>query len=558
LETEKSTALNMLDTPNFKSKPADNSFIERKGKKKARKHVPPAQNLTTKKQKSSVRQCAMPASSTTTEIYVKTDDSQMDMDDNDHTFASVPIPTSDSAQPMNMRSGHNDNNLSGSDMVIIQQGSPESTSTISTCDESNDMQLTEVGVREQAVGSMNDMYPIFNDDFLRGGSFTDEHSFVLHRFTTDQEETQSVILQDSYVGYSSDYHSDVPTIGVSLNQILRSVYTYSSPDSSEPPSPTEIDLINSQGFLQSDAQSTPGLQYHHLEQMVGGSSDMSNAVYVPRSASTPTVNTEIANSLMNVLGTPMNTSVTDIPNQSMLNSNNGMMYMNQYQSNQSVPPISLSQSQANATSNQPNRQGAENRVKKAHSTGEQQCFNCGVTSTPLWRRSANDELLCNACGLYLKLHKMDRPKTMKPHIVRKDARDDEASQPICTNCGTMTTPLWRRDEEGQTLCNACGLYFKLHHEKRPLSMKTDVIKKRQRYENGQNPNRRTSKKHRDNVSSQSPQVSPPQPTSPSETPTQPIYSSIGISNSPTPSLTRSPTPSMNVPSKIPRMSATSI
>ena len=57
----------------------------------------------------------------------------------------------------------------------------------------------------------------------------------------------------------------------------------------------------------------------------------------------------------------------------------------------------------------------------------------------------------------------------------------ESSVPTtCTNCFTQTTPLWRRNPEGQPLCNACGLFLKLHGVVRPLSLKTDVIKKRNR------------------------------------------------------------------------------
>lgn len=50
----------------------------------------------------------------------------------------------------------------------------------------------------------------------------------------------------------------------------------------------------------------------------------------------------------------------------------------------------------------------------------------------------------------------------------------------CSNCSTKTTPLWRRDPAGNALCNACGLFLKLHGVVRPLSLKTDVIKKRNR------------------------------------------------------------------------------
>ncbi|KAI8394037.1 uncharacterized protein BYT42DRAFT_609796 [Radiomyces spectabilis] len=139
------------------------------------------------------------------------------------------------------------------------------------------------------------------------------------------------------------------------------------------------------------------------------------------------------------------------------------------------------------------------------------CSNCGATSTPLWRRSADDDLLCNACGLYQKLHNAPRPKTLKPHNARKEARDDEAAQLVCSNCSTTTTPLWRRDDEGAPLCNACGLYLKLHHERRPLSMKTDIIKKRQRYDSNANGRKVNKKMKTDQQASEpsSPELASP-------------------------------------------------
>lgn len=40
-----------------------------------------------------------------------------------------------------------------------------------------------------------------------------------------------------------------------------------------------------------------------------------------------------------------------------------------------------------------------------------------------------------------------------------------------SNCGTTRTPLWRRAPDGQTICNACGLYLKARNQSRPTNLK---------------------------------------------------------------------------------------
>ncbi|KAJ6484068.1 hypothetical protein C8R45DRAFT_296313 [Mycena sanguinolenta] len=113
-------------------------------------------------------------------------------------------------------------------------------------------------------------------------------------------------------------------------------------------------------------------------------------------------------------------------------------------------------------------------------TSVKQCSNCGRLSTPLWRRDSNTgRTLCNACGLYQQHRNEPRPKTL---IDADNEEDDEepiiGNGPQCSHCGTRKTSVWRRNKDGEQVCNACGVYYRVNGRERPLSMKPSKVKPR--------------------------------------------------------------------------------
>lgn len=142
--------------------------------------------------------------------------------------------------------------------------------------------------------------------------------------------------------------------------------------------------------------------------------------------------------------------------------------------------------------------------------GADGCDGCPAYNNRVYKSMPRGSGVAHSSWSHSASPESDKPAPSQEHDSPRNSAPAEGDTLLvsCQNCGTTVTPLWRRDENGHPICNACGLYYKLHGCYRPSTMKKTIIKRRKRVVPAVRDQSPTSATRSSNGSSASPEASP--------------------------------------------------
>ncbi|KHJ43490.1 GATA zinc finger [Trichuris suis] len=125
---------------------------------------------------------------------------------------------------------------------------------------------------------------------------------------------------------------------------------------------------------------------------------------------------------------------------------------------------------------------AVNFTTAASNRAYQECVQCGATEASLWHRDESTGCyFCHVCATIARSTGATTKSLTPTQKSNKKSLSSAKRQGLsCVNCQTTQTTLWRRNQDGDPVCNACGLYYKLHRVNRPISMRKEGIQTRKR------------------------------------------------------------------------------
>lgn len=125
------------------------------------------------------------------------------------------------------------------------------------------------------------------------------------------------------------------------------------------------------------------------------------------------------------------------------------------------------------------------RYNSNRSKSMRKCANCNVIKTPSWRKSpCGSRILCNACGLYEKLHNAPRPYSISSEGKTKAIKREFVAFP-CSTCNSVIQTYKRMETGGSVICESC--YYLTKYNKKQV---TKVSRSPSSYNSPQRNNQR--------------------------------------------------------------------